>query len=155
MSVCINSALLTIYLIPGMLLKPFLKCKLPGTTYALLIWTRSFTFQCIKSVNLCLVFLNCKCRIKIICRETYYTKGNPLISTEITINNCNNEINVTTLVAAGKSGLEFFLDCIQVCLKGSLQSKIKNCTTINAPILCSVRNLELNKGFVSLGCFFP
>lgn len=94
MSACMNSALLTIYLIPGMLLKPFLKCKLPGTTYALLIWTRSFTFQWIKSVNLCLVFLNCKCRMKIICKETYYTKGNPLISTEITINKYNNKINM-------------------------------------------------------------
>lgn len=154
MSVYINSALLTINLIPGILLKPFLKCKLPGTTHALLIWT-SFTFQCIKSVNLCLVFLNCKCRTKIICRETYYTKGNPLISTEITKNNCNNEINVTILVAAGKFGLKLFWDCIQVCLKGSLQRKIKNCTTINAPILCSVWNLELKKGFASLGDFSP
>lgn len=142
MSVCINSALLTIYLIPGMLLKPFLKCKLPGTTYALLIWTRSFTFQCIKSVNLCLVFLNCKCRTKIICRETYYTKGNPLISTEITINNCNNEIDATISVAAGKFELEVFWDGIQV-LKGSLQIKIKNGTTINVLILCSIWNLGL------------
>lgn len=140
MSVCINSALLTVYLTPGMLLKPFLKYKLPGTTYALLIWTRSFTFQCIKSLNLCLVFLNCKCRMKIICRENYYTKGNPLISTEITINNYYNEINVTILVAAGKFGLEFFWDCIQVCLKGSLQSKIKNCTTIKAPTLCCLKS---------------
>lgn len=121
----------------------------------MLIWTRSFTFQCIKSVNLCLVFLNCKRRTKIICRETYFTKDNPLISTEITKNNCNNEINSTISVAAVTFGLGFFWDCTQVCLKGTLQSKIINCTTINVLIICSVWNLELNKGFVSLGFFSP